>query len=281
MGSHRRAFRRAADLGGFSPHPGPGPAYAGQAPAPGYGTPPPTAPAGYPYPPQAEAPPSSGNATRVDVTDKARAIGNQIAATQKGFLPYDQLPASNAQQLSADYERFAHVARALAGDRASERDPPGACSIKILLTIFTVRARRPRRAVLDERAEEAGARREPAPRRDRRSDPRLVDDPESRDQGTRDRADALTQPWISAASKGKSMILNRISSAIVALLLHNDEILGVLWLDSETLANFQPKDMEIVTAIAAQAEMFIEINILGKKIEREIVTASVSTPPWH
>jgi adenylate cyclase len=74
-----------------------------------------------------------------------------------------------------------------------------------------------------------------------------------------------------AASKGKSMILNRISSAIVAPLLHNDEILGVLWLDSETLAQFQPKDMEIVTAIAAQAAMFIEISILGKKIEQEIV----------
>jgi adenylate cyclase len=74
-----------------------------------------------------------------------------------------------------------------------------------------------------------------------------------------------------AASKGKSMILNRISSAIVAPLLHNDEILGVLWLDSETLAQFQPKDMEIVTAIAGQAAMFIEINILAKKIQVEIV----------
>jgi adenylate cyclase len=74
-----------------------------------------------------------------------------------------------------------------------------------------------------------------------------------------------------AASKGKSMILNRISSAIVAPLLHNDEILGVLWLDSESLAQFQQKDMEIVTSIAAQAAMFIEINILGKKIEQEIV----------
>jgi len=74
-----------------------------------------------------------------------------------------------------------------------------------------------------------------------------------------------------AASKGKSMILNRIGSAIVAPLLHNNDILGVLWLDSETLAQFQPKDMEIVTAIAAQAAMFIEITILGKKIEQEIV----------
>ena len=68
------------------------------------------------------------------------------------------------------------------------------------------------------------------------------------------------------------MILNRISSAIVAPLLHNDDILGVLWLDSETLAQFQQKDLEMVTAIAAQAAMFIEINILGRKIEQEIVT---------
>ena len=74
-----------------------------------------------------------------------------------------------------------------------------------------------------------------------------------------------------AASKGRSMILNRISSAIVAPLLHDDEILGVLWLDSETLAQFQHKDLEIVTSIAAQAAMFIEINILGKKVEAEIV----------
>jgi adenylate cyclase len=74
-----------------------------------------------------------------------------------------------------------------------------------------------------------------------------------------------------AASKGKSMILNRISSAMVAPLLHNNEVLGVLWLDSETLAQFQPKDLELVTAIANQAAMFIEINILGKKVEQEIV----------
>ena len=45
----------------------------------------------------------------------------------------------------------------------------------------------------------------------------------------------------------------------------------MLWLDSETLAQFQPKDLELVTAIANQAAMFIEINILGKKVEHEIV----------
>jgi len=74
-----------------------------------------------------------------------------------------------------------------------------------------------------------------------------------------------------AASKGKSMILNRISSAIVAPLLHNNDVLGVLWLDSETLAQFQPKDLELVSSVANQAAMFIEINILGQKVELEIV----------
>jgi adenylate cyclase len=75
-----------------------------------------------------------------------------------------------------------------------------------------------------------------------------------------------------AASKGKSMILNRISSAIVAPLLHNNDVLGVMWLDSETLAQFQPRTSSSSLAIANQAAMFIEINILGKKIEAEIVT---------
>ncbi len=49
-------------------------------------------------------------------------------------------------------------------------------------------------------------------------------------------------------------------------------MLGVLWLDSETLAQFQRKDLELVTAVSNQAAMFIEINILAKKIEHEIVT---------
>src|SRR5690606_34549002 len=74
-----------------------------------------------------------------------------------------------------------------------------------------------------------------------------------------------------ASSKGKSMILNRISSAIVAPLLHNDELLSVLWLNSETLAQFQARDLNMVSAIAAQAAMFIEISILSKKVEQEIV----------
>jgi adenylate cyclase len=54
-------------------------------------------------------------------------------------------------------------------------------------------------------------------------------------------------------------------------LMHNEDILGVLWLDSETLAQFNATDLEMVTGIANQAAMFIEINILGRKVEQEIV----------
>ena len=77
-----------------------------------------------------------------------------------------------------------------------------------------------------------------------------------------------------AASKGKSMILNRISSAMVVPLLHENEkeVLGVLWLDSESLAQFQPKDLELITAVANQAAMFIENTLLAQKVEQEIVT---------
>ncbi|HMJ10394.1 MAG TPA: FHA domain-containing protein, partial [Polyangiaceae bacterium] len=73
------------------------------------------------------------NATRVDVNDRARAIGTQIAATQKGFLPYDHL-AGNSQQLAADYERL-RLSHELSREIALERDLATLLN-KILLTIF-------------------------------------------------------------------------------------------------------------------------------------------------
>lgn len=207
------------------------------------------------------------NATRVDVNDQARAIGTQIAATQKGFLPYEQV-AGNPQQLQADYERL-RLSHELSREIALERDLPTLLN-KILMTIFKfVRADRGVIFLMDSNAElRAGA----SLRRDGTDAPISVSST-IMNHVIKERATVLTHDAAMdfAASKGKSMILNRISSAIVAPLLHNDEILGVLWLDSETLAQFQPKDMEIVTSIAAQAGMFIEINILGKKIEKEII----------
>jgi adenylate cyclase len=208
------------------------------------------------------------SATRVDVSDHARAIGTQIAATQKGFLPYDRVSA-NPQQMAADYERL-RLSHELSREIALERDLSTLLN-KILLTIFKfVRADRGVIFLTDTSGQLVpGA----SLRRDGTDAPISVSST-IMNHVIKERATVLTHDAAMdfAASKGKSMILNRISSAIVAPLLHNDEILGVLWLDSETLAQFQQKDMEIVTAIAAQAAMFIEINILGKKIEHEIVT---------
>jgi adenylate cyclase len=63
------------------------------------------------------------------------------------------------------------------------------------------------------------------------------------------------------------MILNRISSAIVVPLLHEGDVLGALWLDSESLAQFQQKDLEMITAVGNQAAMFIENNFLQRKVD--------------
>jgi adenylate cyclase len=229
------------------------------------------------YPSQQHGPPPAGPpggppvplaaGTRVDVNDKARAIGTQIAAIQKGFLPYDQL-ASNPQQMQQDYERL-RLSHELSREIALERDLPKLLT-KILLTIFKfVRADRGVIFLMDSKGQLVPS---ASQRRDGTDSPIQVSST-IMSHVIKERASVLTHDAAMdfAASKGRSMILNRIGSAIVAPLLHNDEILGVLWLDSETLAQFQPKDIEIVTAIAAQAAMFIEITILGKKIEQEIV----------
>ncbi|HEX6765897.1 MAG TPA: adenylate/guanylate cyclase domain-containing protein, partial [Polyangiaceae bacterium] len=222
---------------------------------------------GVPLPPGSSAPSPLATATRVDVNDRARAIGTQIAATQKGFLPFDQIQASPAQ-LAQDYERL-RLTHELSREIALERDLPKLLT-KILLTIFKfVRADRGVIFLMDSKGELVPS---ASQRRDGTDAPIQVSST-IMSHVLKERATVLTHDAAMdfAASKGKSMILNRIGSAIVAPLLHNNEILGVLWLDSETLAQFQPKDLEMVTAIAAQAAMFIEITILGKKIEQEIV----------
>jgi len=235
----------------------------------------PFAPAGVggPMSPYPQSPPAPGGivplatGTRVDVNDKARAIGTQIAAIQKGFLPVEQL-SGNPQQLAADYERL-RLSHELSREIALERELPKLLT-KILLTIFKfVRADRGVIFLMDQSGELVPS---ASQRRDGTDSPIQVSST-IMSHVIKEQATVLTHDAAMdfAASKGKSMILNRIGSAIVAPLLHNNEILGVLWLDSETLAQFQPKDMEIVTAIAAQAAMFIEITILGKKIEQEIV----------
>jgi adenylate cyclase len=207
------------------------------------------------------------NRTRVDVSDANRSIGTQVSATQKGFLPFDEL-RQNAQQLAADYERL-RLSHELSREICLERDLSTLLN-KILIQVFKfIRADRGCIFLKDDKGDlQPGA----SLRRDGSDAPIRVSSTIMQ-HVVKERATVLTHDAAMdfAGSKGKSMILNRISSAIVAPLLHNDDILGVLWLDSETLAQFQQKDLELVTSIAAQAAMFIEINILGKKVEQEIV----------
>lgn len=203
--------------------------------------------------------------TRVDLSDAGRAIGNQVDATQ-GFLPYRDL-ANNPSQLAADYERlrFAHE---LSREIALERDLTSLLN-KILISVFRlIRADRGVIFLKDDSGELViGA----SLRRDGSAEAISVSST-ILEHVMKERATVLTHDAaMDFASKGKSMILNRISSAIVAPLLHNDELLGVLWLDSETLAQFQVGDLHMVSSIAAQAAMFIEISILGRKVEQEIV----------
>jgi adenylate cyclase len=259
-------------------------------PMPAYGQPPPQPPTAYqraPQPPQ--GPGGTGpmpgqvtqgqrhlhghtyvaHGTRIDVQEQARQIGTQIAAVDKGFLTFERIAADGAQ-LRADYERL-RLSYELSREIAAERDTVRLLD-KILTSVFKfIHADR---GVIFLRDEATG---ELVPgsmqRRDGTTAPISVSST-ILNHVVKERAAVLTHDAAMdfAASKGKSMILNRISSAIVAPLLHNNEVLGVLWLDSETLAQFQPKDLELVTAIASQAAMFIEVNILGKKIEAEIVT---------
>jgi adenylate cyclase len=207
--------------------------------------------------------------SRIDVQDQQRAIGTQIAARQKGFLPFDQV-AADAGQLRADYERL-RLSHELSREIALERDTSTLLQ-KILQSIFKfVRADR---GVIFLRSDLTGELEPRVSLRRDGSETAIVVSSTILNHVQTERAAVLTHDAAMdfAASKGKSMILNRISSAIVVPLLHNEEFLGVLWLDAESLAQFQPKDLEIVTGVAAQAAMFIENNALAKKIEREIIT---------
>jgi len=208
-------------------------------------------------------------ATRVDVLDAARAIGTQIAAQAKGFSPFDAV-GHEPQQLRLDYERL-RMSWELTREIGLERDLDRLLD-KILLAIF--KFTKADRGVILLRENDGTLQPRAARRRDGSESPIQVSST-ILNHVINERAGVLTHDASTdfAASKGRSMILNRISSAIVVPLLHENEkeVLGVLWLDSEALAQFQPKDLEVITSVAAQASMFIENTILAKKVEQEIV----------
>jgi adenylate cyclase len=204
---------------------------------------------------------------QIEVHQQGREIGTQIAAQEQGFRPFQQI-SSNPAQMEADYERL-RLSHELSREICLERDLTTLLN-KILASMFRfVRADRGVIFLVGDNGElEPGA----SLRRDGSAAAISVSST-IMDHVMRERASVLTHDAAMdfAGSKGRSMILNRISSAIVAPLMHEEDILGVLWLDSETLARFEQRDLEMVTSIAAQAAMFIEINILGRKVAQEIV----------
>jgi adenylate cyclase len=237
-------------------------------PAYPYGSTPVGPPGAQPPMPQGNRPPSFAG-TRVDVLDAVRAIGTQIAAQTKGFLPFDQV-GQDQQQLRLDYERL-RITWELTRDIGLERDLDRLLD-KILLALF--KFTKADRGVILLREGDGSLHPRAARRRDGTEAPIQISST-ILNHVIQERASVLTHDASMdfAASKGKSMILNRISSAMVVPLLHESEkeVLGVLWLDSESLAQFQPKDLEVITSVAGQAAMFIENTILAKKVEQEIV----------
>jgi adenylate cyclase len=219
--------------------------------------------------PHAAAVHRPAGATRVDVLDAVRAIGTQIAAQTKGFSSFDAI-VHDPSQLRLDYERL-RISWELTRDIGLERDLDQLLD-KILLAIF--KFTKADRGVILLR-ESDGALQPRAARRRDGSETSIQVSSTILNHVIKERAGVLTHDASTdfASSKGKSMILNRISSAMVVPLLHDNEkeVLGVLWLDSEALAQFQPKDLEVITSVAGQASMFIENTILAKKVEQEIV----------
>jgi adenylate cyclase len=210
----------------------------------------------------------SPQATRmVEVQDQNRAIGTQIAASLKGFAPFDQI-AHDPQTVRDDYERL-RIAYEVTRELVGEREVDSVIS-KILTACFKF-VRADRGVVFLMEGETL------IPRQNRRrsgGEAPVVVSQTILDHVKKTRTAVLTNDAAMdfASSKGKSMILNRISSAMVVPLVHNDQLLGVIWLDSEQLAVFNQKELELVTALAYQAAMFVENALLAKKVESEIVT---------
>ncbi len=205
--------------------------------------------------------------TRVDMLDSARAIERQINAKTKGFVPFDQV-AHDPGQLRLDYERL-RITWELAREIAMERDIDQLLD-KILRALFKfVKADR---GVILLREADGTLQPRAAQRRDGTDAPIEVSST-ILNHAIAEKASVLTHDASSdfAASKGKSMILNRISSAMVVPLVHEQDVLGAVWLDSPALAQFQQKDLEVITTVANQAAIFIENTLLAKKIEQEII----------
>jgi len=204
----------------------------------------------------------------VSVDNSARSIGVQVAAQTKDFLPFDDAVRDPAS-LRLDYERL-RITWELLREIGLERDIDKLLE-KILVALFRFVAAD--RGVILLKESDGSLK----PRANRRRDGATVPINLSSTilaHVIKERAGVMTHDAGSdfAASGGKSMFLNRISSAIVVPLLHDKEVIGALWLDSETLASFKAKDLELITAVGNQVAMLISNSMLAVKVQKEIIT---------
>jgi len=74
-------------------------------------------------------------------------------------------------------------------------------------------------------------------------------------------------------SGAHSVIMQGIRSTMTVPLLHRDEILGIMHLDSQIATNaFTEKDLQVCTGMAAQAAIAIQNAHLARRIEQETAT---------
>lgn len=70
-----------------------------------------------------------------------------------------------------------------------------------------------------------------------------------------------------------SMIMQGIRSSMAVPLLHSDDLLGIMILDSQIATNaFTEKDLQMFQNIANQAAMAVQNSLFARKLEREAVT---------
>lgn len=202
--------------------------------------------------------------TQVEKDDHGQEIGTEISANEAEFRRYDEI-AQNPQQLRADYERL-RLTYELTRNIASETDLTKLLD-KILESVF--KFTHAQRGVIFMQ-DAAGEMQPVASHRQDGGKGAITVSNTIMQKVLENRKAVITHDagLDFAASKGKSMILHQIHSAIVAPMIHHDELFGVLWLDSTSFAQFQQKDLELVMAVVSQAAMFMEINILGKQKER-------------
>ena len=202
----------------------------------------------------------------VSVDNSKHAIGQQVAVQSKEFLPFDEVARDNAA-LRLDYERL-RITWELLREIGQERDFDTLLS-KILVALF--RFVDADRGVILLKEPDGTL----TPRAHRRRDGAEIPINISSTilaHVTRERAGVMTHDAGSDFAGGKSMFLNRITSAIVVPLLHDKEVIGALWLDSEKVASFKPKDLELLTAVGNQVAMLISNTLLGLKVQQEIMT---------